>query len=128
MPDFPVEQIAVNYHTDLWGAYAFEFPICSSVKANDGMIPFGDTISAMNVRAFIGLVEKENNPAGETEITSVLIDPSFAPFRDGNIVYIKLQHPGAAYNNQEATLVFEITLASGGTQSFYFHYVAIGSK
>jgi hypothetical protein len=118
--------IEVGYNTDLWGPYGFKFPICSSETANDGMIPYGDTIASVNVRGFQGKVTRKSTLSEETEITN-LVDPDDAPEInvDKDKVSLKLQYPGVTYKGQKATLIFELTLTSGATKSFYFQYVRI---
>ncbi|RLA56946.1 MAG: hypothetical protein DRR04_13600 [Gammaproteobacteria bacterium] len=118
--------VEIGYNTDLWGPYGFKFPINSSETANDGMIPFGDEISAVNVRAFQGRVTRKNTLSEETEIAD-LIDPAYTPLINvaGDKVSIKLQYPNISYKGQKATLIFELTLTSGAEKAFYFEYVRI---
>ena len=118
--------IEVGYNTDLWGPYGFRFPISTSDTANDGMLPAGDKISAVTVRAFQGRVTRKSTLSAETEIMT-LVDPAYTPTINatGDKVQIKLQYPGDTYKGQKATLIFELTLDSGATKSFYFTYVRI---
>jgi hypothetical protein len=118
--------IEVGYNTDLWGPYGFEFPINTTATSNDGMIPFGDTIASVNVRAFQGKVTRKSTLTDETEISD-LIDPAF-PAEIGagsHKVSIKLQYPNITYKGQKCTLIFELTLTSGAEKAFYFQYVRI---
>lgn len=127
MSDFDnTENIECGYLLDLWGPYLFTFPIATSSTANDGAIPFGDTVDSVNVRAFIGKVTNKSTLSDETEITADLIDSAYVPdVLAPNIVRIKLQYPGVTYKAQKATIIFEITAAGGGQKDFYFHYVRI---
>lgn len=113
-----------SFKTDLWGSYIFAFPICSSATANDGVIPFGDTISSVSVKSYLGYVTAKSTIANETEITD-LIDPAFTPTITSSYkVNVKFQYP-ADQKGKKATLIFEITLAGAGKQLFYFHSVEI---
>ncbi|RLD57843.1 MAG: hypothetical protein DRI97_04420 [Bacteroidetes bacterium] len=118
--------IEVGYDTDLWGPYGFKFPINTTETSNDGMIPYGDTIADVTVRAFAGKVTRKSSLSEEDEIAD-LIDPSFTP--EINVakdkVAIKLQYPAITYKGQKATLIFELTLTSGAEKAFYFQYVRI---
>lgn len=117
--------IEVGYYTDLWGPYLFTFPINSSATANDGLIPYGDTIQSVNVKAYLGRVNRKSTLSEETEIVD-LIDSEFSPnIVSGYKVEVKLQYPGSTYKDEKATLIFEVTLASGGKKAFYFQYVRI---
>lgn len=127
MSDFAKTRIDINYFTNLWGPYAFRFPICSSATANDGKIPYGDTIDAVEVKAYEGVVTDESDLADAIEIED-LIDPDFTPFvSGGDTISLKLQYPSdpADLKGTRATLVFELTLTSGGTKAFYFPYIYI---
>ena len=118
--------IECSYYLDLWGPYLFTFPIATAAGANDGAIAFGDTISSVTVRAFLGNITRKSTLASETEISALLIDPDFDPDVLGNnVVRVKLQYPGAAYKGQKATLIFEIDATAGGKKDFYFQYVRI---
>lgn len=117
-------KIKVNYNTDLWGVYTFYFPICTSLTANDGLIPYGDTVSAVVVRAFLGNVKATSDLDDETELET-LVDPDYEPTISGSNVSIKLQYPTDTYKGLKYTLIFEIELTSGGTHAFYFQYVYV---
>lgn len=125
MPDFS-GTIEVGYNTDLWGPYSFLHSIATSATANDGVIPFEDTISAVSVEAYIGKVTRKSTLSEFTDISTDLIDPSYTPtVSGGDTIKVKFQYPGVAYKGEKATVIFKVTLASGGTKSFYFHYVRI---
>lgn len=117
MPDWTPYDIEVGYYTDLWGPYVFPFV---------HKLPAGDTLDSVDVRAFIGTVERTSDLTGLTEITSDLIDSGFTPAisNDTNVV-VKFQYPGDDYKGESASLVFEITTTAGGKHSFYHHFVVI---
>ena len=125
MPEFE-GTIEVGYNTDLWGPYGFKFPINSTEIANDGMIPYGDEISAVNVRAFQGKVTRKSTLSAETEISD-LIDPAYTPLINGtgDKISIKLQYPNVTYKGSRCTIIFEVSLTSGAEKAFYFQYVRI---
>ena len=125
MADFTQASIEVGYFTDLWGPYKFSLPIASSESANDGVIPYDDTIASATVRAFVGDVRRSSVLADETEISDDLIDPGYDPVSGDDYVKVKFQHPGEDYIGEKATLIFEVTLTSGGKKAFYFQYVRI---
>ena len=117
--------IEVGYYTDLWGPYLFTFPINTSATANDGLIPYGDTIASVTVKAYQGRVNRKSTLSEETEIAG-LIDTDFEPTIIGGYkVSVKFEHPGSTYKGEKATLIFEVTLASGAKKAFYFQYVRI---
>lgn len=126
MADFSEAEIEIGYYTDNWGPYAFRFPIASSETANDGVIPYGDVIASVNVRAFVGNISRRSTLANETEIPAGnLIDSDYTPqVLNGDTIKIKFVWP-SAYKGEKATLIFECTMASGGKRSFYFQYVRI---
>ena len=105
----------------------FKHPIATSATANDGLIPYNDTISDVTVRAFVGKVTRKSTLANFTEISELLIDSEFTPtVLTGDTVKLYLQYPGVTYKGNKATLIFEVELASGtGTKSFYATYVYI---
>jgi hypothetical protein len=127
MTDFDnTTDIECSYYLDLWGPYLFTFPIATGVSANDGAIPYLDTIDSVTVRAFTGKVTRKSTLADETEISTDLVDPAFVPDVLGdNVVRIKLQYPGTDYKGQKATLLFEVTTTELGKKDWYFHYVQI---
>jgi len=118
--------IEVGYNTDLWGPYGFKFPINTTETSNDGMIPFGDVITAVTVKAYQGKVTRKDTLSEETEIAT-LIDDAYTPAINAgqDKVSIKLQYPGVDYKAQKATLIFELTLQSGAKKAFYYTYVYI---
>lgn len=123
---FDRETIDVGYYTDLWGPYTFDFPICTSLTANDGLIPYGDTIDSATVKAYLGSADRTTDLTGLTDITTSLIDPDYTPTVYGtHSVQVKFQYPGSTYNGMYATLVFEITTTAGGKREFFFQHVAI---
>lgn len=123
---FEEQEIEVTENEDLWGPFAFKFPILSSQTANDGVLPYGDTLSSVSVKAYLGKVRSTSDLSDYTDISDDLIDPSFTPVVDGDdTVKLKLQHPGSSYRGEKATLVFTVTLASNGVRDFFFQYVKI---
>jgi hypothetical protein len=126
MADFTETEIEIGYYTDNWGPYAFKFPIATSETANDGVIPYGDTIASVSIKAYIGNVNRKSTLGDETLIPAgELIDSDFVPsITDGNVVKCKFVW-NSAHKENKATLIFECTMTSGGKRSFYFQYVKI---
>jgi hypothetical protein len=118
--------IEIGYNTDLWGPYLFKFPITSGEDENDGLIPYGDTIDSVTARTFQGKVTNKSTLSEETEITD-LVDPAFPPNIElGYKVWVKFQYPiVTSFKGSKATLIFEVTLTSTGTKSFYHQYVYV---
>lgn len=126
MADWIEKIIEIGYNTDLWGPYSFQLPICSSAIANDGKIPYGDSIASVTVEAYPGNLKRTSDISEFTEMGAVLIDPAFVPvISGGDTIKIKLQYAGDDYKGTKITLVYKVTLASGGTRSFYFQYVKV---
>ena len=116
MSDFPKDTIEVRDTTDNWGPFSFDF---------SDSLPDGDDMVSVVVTAYLGSVNESSTLADETEITSVLIDTDTSPTVSSNIVLVYFVFPGAAYKGDKATLVFQVTLDSGATHPFFFHYVRI---
>jgi uncharacterized surface anchored protein len=125
MADFTQTDIELDYYTDDWGPYSFNFPIASSATANDGLLPYGTTIQSVSVNAYQGNVNRKSTLGDETEISG-LVDADYTPTISGDdTVLVKFAHPGASYKTQKATLIFELTLSNGAKNAFYFQYVRI---
>jgi len=131
MPDFPTKIIEIDQDMDLWGPYTFTFPVCSSDTANDGSIPYGDTIATVVIEAYDGKVDRGDVIADQTELHGTdydFVDADYTPVVDGSASTIKVKFVFPAddeYSGDKATLVFVVTLTSGGTKAFYFHYVKV---
>jgi len=126
MADFTQQSIEIRYNTDLWGPYKFAFPPCSTAALNDGVIPFGATISSVTVRAFVGNVKSSSDIDDFTEISANIIDPGYTPAVDGNTnVLVKFQYPGPTYDGNKVTLIFELTLSTSAVHPFFFQYLKV---
>ena len=82
--DFPIGRVNVRRastlaSSDMWGPHLWGFPACSSATGNDGMIPYGTTISDVDVYAYIGDVRPSSSVASFASVTNQLIDPGFVP-------------------------------------------------
>lgn len=120
--------INVDAYQDKWGGYVLKFPICTSATANDGLLPYGTTISSVTMKAYEGKIDEKTDLSSITEITT-LIDDSPAPaVQNDNEVVFYLQHPGTTHNNKKCTLVAQLTLSGGEKKSFYAYYVYVGWK
>ena len=129
MTDFYFEMptnglITVAPFANEWGNFNFRFPICSALAANDGALPYGDSISTVDVEAYEGEIMNSADISGGTEITD-LIDDAQAPAVSGkDTVNLQLQYPSSFTG--DATLYFKLTLASGAQQGFLFRKVTVG--
>lgn len=110
-------EIEGRYTSDNWGTFSFPF---------ETLIPEGDAIDTVNVRAFLGNVTKKSTLDSFTEITDDLIDEDFAPqISADTTVLVKFKYPGATHKNTKATLIFELALESGAEHPFYFQWIKI---
>lgn len=91
--------------------YEFEFAPSTSVTANDGAIPFGETVSTATVTA-------HEDDGLDTDATSILIVSSSVA---SNVVTVKLKYPNKI---QIFHLTFELTLSGGAVIEFDFNRVS----
>ena len=124
-PDFPVTAIDLNYYSDMWGPFTFNFPVESAVGKADGVLPFGDSVTSVSVKAYLGKVSRTSDLASETDITTDIVDPSYAPIVGPDSVKVRFQYPPSTYKGKKATVVFEITTTNGAKTAFFFHYLRI---
>jgi len=91
--------------------YTFTFDICSSATANDGAIPFGDTISTAVVKIF--------SEAG-TDVTASML--SIAATVALTVVTVKLKYPAGVDppGAGRYSIEFILTLASTAVMEFDF--------
>jgi len=87
--------------------YTFTFPICSSATANDGAIPFGDTIASAVVKAF-----DENGGDATTQIVGSTSNTT-------TVVTVPLSYPSTTGEGRYS-LEFVLTLTSGAKLEFDF--------
>jgi len=87
--------------------YTFTFPINSSATANDGAIPFADTITGSVVSAF--------SETGE-DVTAEIVDSSS---ETTTVVSVALNYPAVAGAGRYS-LEFVLTLNSGAIMEFDF--------
>lgn len=123
MADFPIKYIDIDYYTDFWGPFTFQFTTESSPGAGDGILPFGSNVAAVNVRVFKGRVTKKSDLSKETELFGV-VDPDYVPVVANNSVSVRFQYLASA-KGSKATVIFEVTLDSGARVPIYFQYLRI---
>lgn len=117
--------IDITYYNDNWGDYIVAFPICSSADANDGVIPYNSVLTGVSIEAYLGKVRSRDSLSSETQISG-LIDSDTVPYvQNDNEVGFTLAHPGASYENQNATLVFKLTITGSKTRAFFGYPVRI---
>ena len=87
--------------------YTFTFDIASSATAHDGAIPYGDTISGADVKAF---------DEGGTDRTAELID---SETNTTTVVTVNLDYPSTTGAGRYS-LEFVLTYASTATDEFDF--------
>ena len=103
-----VKNIIVQPNTN-GATYTFTFSVCSSATANDGFLPYGETISSVAVTA---------HTESGTDATSSLI--TGIPTVSSNVVTVRLKYPSAVGTYH---LQFVLTLASGGIEEADFNRV-----
>ena len=114
--------IEIRYNTDLWGPYSFPL---------EDAIPAGTVVSSVTVKAFQGKKKPADVLAtpmysGLTDVTSLIIDPSYAPTVGATAdIYVKFQYPGDDYKGEKFTIVFEITTDTSAVHPFFFHYAKV---
>jgi hypothetical protein len=96
--------------------YTFTFPINTSATANDGAIPFGDTIASVLVKVF--------SEAG-TDVTTFIL--SAVATVALTVVSVKLQYPTGvgAPGAGRYSLEFVLTMASTAVMEFDFTRVYV---
>jgi len=124
MSDFETKTIDLFAASDNWGPFVFTFPASSSQTASDGAIPYGATISSAVIKVFAGQVKSDSNFASLTDLAGSVIDPDYSPVINNESVQLRFKHPGAAYVNTKATVVFILTLSNAAVGPFFFHYLA----
>jgi hypothetical protein len=125
MADFTQVNIEIGYYSDNWGPYAYNFPIASSISANDGVLPYASTIQSVAVTAYQDNVKRTSTLADETEVTG-LIDTDYTPTISGDdTILVKYAYPAVSFKGQKATIIFELTLSTGAQKAFYFQYIKI---
>ena len=108
------DNIIIRENSNLWGPFEFDF---------SNALPSGHVISAVTVKSYSRTYKPQDSAEDFTEID--LIDPEYTPeATDDTEVTVKLQYPGDDYKGK-ATLVFNVTLVSGGTHEFFFHRVKV---
>jgi len=100
------DSITIQPGTDA-AVYTFTFAICSSATANDGSIPFGDTISDEAVKAF---------DEDGSDVTGEIVDTSSS---STTVVTVALNYPSTSGAGRYS-LEFVLTLASGAKMEFDF--------
>lgn len=92
--------------------YTFEFPICSSAIANDGVVPYGLTILSATVAA---------HKSSGTDATADLISSSSLY---GTVVTVNLQYPvtnGIGIYH----IVFSLVFSDGADKDYVFERVDV---
>ena len=101
------DSITVQPGTDD-AVYTFTFSICSSATANDGAIPFGDTIASAAVKAFF-----EDGTDASSEALGSISNTT-------TVVTVPLSYPSTTGIGRYS-LEFVLTLTSGAKLEFDFN-------
>lgn len=114
--DFKGAKAIVLQPSDEAVPFKFQFTICSSASANDGAIPYGDSVSSVEVTA--------HTEAG-ADVTSELINGT--PAVTSNVVTVVLDYPSiTGEGTYHMKLV--ITTANGVVIEFDFDRVFARNK
>jgi len=100
MPGFKGRSQIRLQPNDLDVPYTFEFPPCSAADANDGAIPYGDSVASCVVTA--------HDPDGNNVTTELITETSVA----NNIVTVVMKYP-ATSKDGEYHLLFVVTTTLG---------------
>ncbi len=125
MADFEAIDIDINHYSDNWGPFIFHIPSATSQEANDGLIPFGSTLSSTNVRAFVGIIRTGAPLEDYLEVTDNLVDTDVPPVVEANLIRVYFCYPGVEFKGKQITIVFESILSTGAKQAFFFNSVIV---
>lgn len=90
--------------------YTFTFGVCSSATANDGAIPYGDSVSSCAVKAYDG--------SGDDKTSEIVNSSSLA----SNVVTVELDYPTTS-GAGSYKLTFQVTTANGVHLEFDFNRI-----
>jgi hypothetical protein len=110
MPDIEGTSRIVLQPTERVVPYTFTFPVCSSATANDGAIPYGDSVSACTLKAY----DSDGN-----DVSSELVSSSSVA---SNVVTVELDYPSTS-GAGKYKLTFQITTANSVHLEFDFNRV-----
>jgi len=116
MPDFSTRGSISLQPNDVAVPYSFEFKPASATGANDGSIPYGDSVASCAVTA--------HTDESGTDVTSELINSSSL---SDNIVTVILDYPSMT-GIGEYHLTFVITATGGFKKEFDFNRVRARDK
>ncbi len=91
--------------------YDFEFTVCSAAGANDGALPYGDSVSSVTVTA---------HTEDGADVTGELINGT--PVVDNNTVTVALDYPSTS-GPGTYHLTFVVTTANGVRIEFDFNRI-----
>ena len=124
MANFEAVELHINEYSDKWGPFIFHMPACTSATSNDGLLPYGTTLSACTVEAYVG-VFSSGALLSSYEAVTTLIETDPAVVVNAEDVQVCMQYPGDTYTGDKITLVFKCTLSNGAKQAFFFNSVLI---
>ena len=110
MPNVQEKDNIILQPTTAKAPYTFTFPVCSSATANDGIIPYGDSLSACTVKVY---------DADGNDVTSEVLDASSVA---GNVVTVELNYPSTS-GPGKYKLTFEYTTTNGYSDQADFNRV-----
>ena len=119
MDDFTVHAgIDLRYFSDNWGPFNFDFT---------NLLPSGATVTACEVKAYLGAATAKSDLSTFDDISSEIIDPDHAPaVAEDTHINMWFKYPAdTTLKGERASLVFEITTDSGAQHPFYFQSVNI---
>jgi hypothetical protein len=121
-------KIRLDTFTSLWGTHRLKFPICTSVIANDGLLPYGSFISGVTLTTYLGRVDESTNISTATPVVGII--DGIPAIVGTDIVSFAVKHPGntSAWLNKSASLVIQLTLNGGQKTTFYAYPIYIGCK
>ncbi|MDL2275595.1 hypothetical protein LJC22_05675 [Desulfosarcina sp. OttesenSCG-928-G10] len=115
MSDFDVQMnIDLRHTTQGWGDFVVDF--------EDGLPPKTE-VTGVAIRAYAGRVTPDIDLSEQDDVANLIVDQN-AVFSAGYKVYWRMQYsPDLAGKN--VTLVFDITITTGGHHPFYAYRVRV---
>lgn len=109
--DFAKFKIEVRYAALDYGPFTFDF---------EDALPTGTTVSSVTLKSFLGKLDQNDDLGDETETTAELIDAVKTTVSGSYGVAAYFNYPTtAAWQNEDHTLVFELTLSNSAEHAYY---------
>ncbi|MFZ3046494.1 MAG: hypothetical protein WA151_11310 [Desulfatirhabdiaceae bacterium] len=120
-PDFNAK-IDIRYYADKWGLFSVNLTDADGVTG----IPSDESITAVAVKMFEGIITPEDSISGLTDVSSSLIEADSLSF-SGKDIYWEMMYPvtPGAFIGKKYTMIFEVTTTDARKFPFYLYYVKV---